>query len=128
MPRAEWNRIVAENDPFVAQQQPDGTLTMGVRLTLCDEDVEMIRQGYKCINCLENLESGFPEECFLCGYPIKKMQSETFARVFSGHRPGARTGADWEAQADRLQERAERRAFERRARESNIFVPRALDA
>ena len=127
MPR-KWNRIVAENDPFVAQQQYDGTLTMGVRLTLCDEDVEMIRQGYKCIHCLENLDTAFPEACFLCGYPMKKLQAETFAKVFAGHVPGARTGADWEAEADRIEARAERRAFERRARESNIFVPRAIDA
>lgn len=125
MPR-EWKRIVAENDPFVAQQQPDGSLTMGVRLTLCDEDVEAMRVGYKCINCLENLDNGFPEECPLCAYPMARLQAETFARVFAGHVPGARTGPDWEKEADRLQERAERRAFERRARESNIFVPRAI--
>jgi hypothetical protein len=122
----KWNRVVAENDPFVAQQQLDGTLTQGVRLTLCDEDVDMMRHGYKCINCLENLETAFPEACPLCSYPMARLQAELFARVFAGHIPGARTGLDWEAEADRLEERKERRAFERRARESNIIVPKAI--
>ena len=118
--------MLVEDDIGILEQHPDGRVTQGVRVAMCDEDVEATRTGYKCVNCFENLDNAFPEQCPLCGFPMKERQAELFARIYKGHIPGLRTGPDWEAEADRLEDRAERRAFEQRASESNIVVPRTI--
>lgn len=122
---AKWLRIVVEPDPDVIVVQ-NGQASQGLKMTVPDEVVEQIRQGYQCVECLEPLDTAFPEKCPLCFFPIKERQLEVFERVFKGHQPGARTGADWEAEADRIEERKERRAFAKRAKESGIVVPRVL--
>lgn len=129
---ARWYRIVAESDPG-ALVVKDGVAAQGVKLTVPDEVVEQIRAGYQCLECLEPLSESFPENCPLCGFPMKKHQAEMFARVFKGHVPGARTGPDWDAQADALEERAEMRARRRRIERAGmvtpqIIVPRGVDA
>jgi len=124
MPRP-WNRILVDDDPDYAELL-DGRLTQGLRVAMCDEDVERIRVGYKCINCFEDIDTAFPESCFLCGFPMKAEQAEKFGAIYAGHIPGLRTGPDWEAEADRLEERKERRAFEKRATESGIVVPKLV--
>lgn len=122
---AKWNRIIVDDDPDRAELL-DGRVTQGLRVGMCDEDVERLRQGYMCIQCFEPLDSAFPKACPLCTYPIAEQQAELFGAIYAGHIPGLRTGPDWEAEADRLEERKERRAFARRAKESGIVVPRML--
>lgn len=117
-----WNRILIEDDPDKAELL-DGRVTQGLRVAMCDEDVERLRQGYKCINCFEPLDTAFPKACPLCTYPMKEQQAELFGAIYAGYIPGLRTGPDWEAEADRLEERKERRAFAKRAKESGIVVP-----
>lgn len=99
----------------------------GLNVAMSDDDVEATRQGAKCINCFENFSSEtpggiWPDNCFVCGYPVKTHQAEQFARVYKGYDPTARTGADWEAEADRIEEQQERRAFEKRAAKSGISL------
>lgn len=125
MPRP-WNRIVVETDQGVGDVLPDGRILAGINVAMNDDDVEAMRQGYKCINCWENFDHAFPNTCFLCGFPCKTMQSERFAHDYKGWAPDLRTGPNWDRLADELEERAERRAFEKRASESNIIVPRGF--
>lgn len=132
MPRP-WNKIVVESDQGVGEVLPDGRILAGVNVAMSDDDVEAIRQGYKCINCWENLDSGWPEECFVCGFPIRAQQAERFEHDYAGWAPDLRTGPNWERLADQLEERAERRAFEERAEKSGISlglrgisIPKAL--
>ena len=106
--------MLVSEDVSVQEIHPDGRRTTGVKYILCDEDVEAIRQGYRCVNCQENFDNAFPETCFVCGFPCRERQSETFARIYAGHVPGARTGADVEREAERMEAEAERRAFENR--------------
>lgn len=120
-----WKRILVEDDPDHAEVL-DGRVYQGLRVAMSDEDVEAMRQGYKCINCWENLDEAFPKSCPLCTFPMRAEQAERFSRIYVGYIPGLRTGADWEAEADRLEARKERRAFERRAKESGIVVPRRV--
>lgn len=121
MPRL-WNKIVVEEDIGVIEVYENGRMMHGLNFAMCDEDVEAMRQGYKCINCLENLDSAWPKACPVCSYPIAERQAEHFAKVYKGFEPGLRTGSDWEAEADRLEERTERRAFEERASKSGIAL------
>lgn len=117
-----WQRIVVEEDHGVTEVHEDGRLMPGLNVAMSVDDVEATRQGYKCINCWENFESAWPKLCFVCGYPVATHQAEQFARVYAGYDPTLRTGADWEAVADQLEERAERRAFAKRAKESGISL------
>lgn len=107
----------------------------GLNIAMCHDDVEATRQGIKCINCQENLDregaegpcgicpgTAWPKRCFLCGYPVAELQAEQFARVYKGYDPTLRTGADLERVADEMAERAERRRFAARAKESGISL------
>ena len=128
-----WNRIVVEEDPGVIEVFESGRMMQGLNVGMCDEDVEATRVGYRCINCFENFDTAFPENCPVCNFPCRDRQAETFARVYKGFEPGLRTGPDWEAEADRIAEQQERRAFEQRAAKSGIAlglkgisIPKAL--
>jgi hypothetical protein len=118
---------VYEEDAGVVEIHAGGRMLPGLNVAMCDEDVEATRQGAKCINCQENFDSEtpggvWPDNCYVCGYPVKTHQAEQFARVYKGHDPSLRTSADWEKEADALQERQERRAFEKRAAKSGISL------
>lgn len=97
-------------------------LMAGLNIAASTQDVEQVRQGHRCINCWEPLEHAWPRACPLCSFPINKEQADTFARVYKGYDPSLRTGADLDAAADRMAERAERRTFAARARESGIVL------
>lgn len=117
-----WNRIVVQEDPGVTEAYPDGRMMPGLNIAAQDEDVEQVRQGYRCIRCWEPLDNAWPKQCPLCGFPIAEHQAEHFAKVYKGHDPHSRTGADWDTLADQLEERKARRAFAKRARESGIVL------
>ncbi len=120
MARREWHVPVVETDPNFVEITPDGPRE-GIRMAFCDDDIEMFRQGYKCIDCLELLDQAFPESCFVCGFPVKEEQAEVFSERFAGSRAvGSRINED-----DEL-ERMARQRFERtKAEKSNsrIWVP-----
>jgi hypothetical protein len=118
----KWNPIVVEEDHGVTEVYEDGRLMPGLNVAMVDEDVERMRQGYKCIRCWEPFESAWPRYCNVCGFPVGKHQAEHFARAYKGYDPTIRTGADLEAVADAMEERQERRAFARRAKESGISL------
>lgn len=121
-----WEKIVVEEDQGVVEVHSDGRMMPGLNVAMSDDDVEATRLGYKCINCWENFDSAFPKVCPVCSFPCAERQTEHFARVYKGHDPTLRTGAEWEKEADRLQDRQERRAFEKRASESGITVPKSI--
>jgi hypothetical protein len=120
-----WHRIVAGDDAGTAEVQGDGRVFQGVSAVFCDDDIEAMRQGYKCINCWENLENAFPEWCSVCGFGCKKFQSETFGRIYKGWTPMG-SQIDWDAEAERLDRQEYDRALRSRASKSNIVVPRAF--
>lgn len=118
----KWNRIVVQEDANVVEVHEGGRLMPGLNIAAQDEDVEQARTGYRCINCWEPLDEAWPKSCFLCGYPIKTHQAEQFGRVYKGYDPTIRTGADLDRIADEMADRAERRAFAKRAKESGISL------
>lgn len=121
-----WNRVVIDDDPGVSELHPDGRRTQGLKAVFCDDDVERMRTGYKCIACWENLDNAFPEACPLCSFPMRALQAARFAQTYKGHIPGVRSSADWDAAADRIEDARERRRFERRVAGSPIVVPRGI--
>jgi hypothetical protein len=118
--RTKWNEPVIEADPYFVEMTADGPRE-GVRMAFCGEDIEMFREGYKCLDCLELLPAAFPDECFLCGFPVRAEQSRLFAERFAGSRAvGSRINEDEEL------ERLARQRYEREKLEhknSRIWVP-----
>jgi hypothetical protein len=117
-----WNRIVVQEDVGVIESYANGRLMPGLNIAACDEDVEQVRTGYRCIRCWEPLSFGWPVQCPLCGFPIAAHQAEKFAQVYKGHDPTIRTSAEWDREADMLEDRQERRRFADRAKESGIYL------
>ncbi len=119
---AEWERIVAEDDPG-HMIVIGGRAFQGMKLSVGDKTYHQIKAGFQCIQCLEPLDTAYPDKCPVCGFPMKEHQAEMFAKVYAGFQPGLRTGPDWEAKADELEDRAERRAFARRMERQGVSVP-----
>lgn len=120
--RAKWNEPVIDVDVGFIEMTEDGPRE-GIRAAFCADDIEMFRQGYKCIDCWEPLETAFPEKCPMewCGFPIREHQAEVFAERFAGSRAvGSRINED-----DELEHLARQR-FERektKRANSRIWVP-----
>ena len=125
MARAKWNPPLAvEPDTTYIELTPEGPRE-GIRFTLCADDIEMIRQGYKCVDCGEPLASAFPAECPLCGFPIKDAQSEAFTELFAGDKNvGSRINADEEL--DRLDRQRRERELREGLRSKGIVIPKGV--
>lgn len=68
---------------------PDGRLFIEPLIELPNEQIEEIRQGYRCINCLAAQQEAFPEFCIekpygVCSFPIRERQMERFHQMFVG--------------------------------------------
>lgn len=61
-----------------------GRFTQGIKFRLHPDDVERVRTGYVCMNCLEPHEAAWPPRCSVCGYPIRTQQPTDFQEAFGG--------------------------------------------
>lgn len=126
MARRTWNVPLVEADPNYVEITPDGPRE-GVRMAFCDDDIEMFRQGYKCIDCLELFDSAFPESCFVCGFPVRSEQAAVFAERFAGTRAiGSRVNEDDEL--ERLASQRRERELREGARSKGIIIPKGVRA
>jgi hypothetical protein len=87
-----------------------------------------VREGYRCIQCLEPFEVAWPESCTACGYAVSARQPERFGQEFVGTvRLGPSTSIDDELAI--AEEMIQRRALEetgfRRTR-AGVVIPRGL--
>lgn len=123
--RRKWNPCLIDEDPSTLEVLPDGSARHGLRVVYGDDDIEMIRQGYKCIECGEVMrdeDGAFPDQCFLCGFGMREFQARRFAEAFKGWRHTG-TSIDVDEELARL----ERQRFERERAEGlrakGIWVP-----
>jgi hypothetical protein len=72
--------IDVESHPERSYLLPDGRLMPDVVFTVTPEARERIRLGYMCCNCLEPFIDCWPENCGVCGFPVKERQMETIDR------------------------------------------------
>lgn len=87
----------------------DGVVRQDVKLILCDEDVERIRQGYVCMKCLEPHPFAFPQKCSVCGYAMDNRQRSDFATHYGGiERIGPSTSVEDEIAAMRERKTAKK--------------------
>lgn len=93
----------AEQIPVV---DSNGNVSLGINWVLSPDEFEQVRQGYRCLQCMEPLQPAFPEKCPLCSYEVRSRQTIDLMRDHRGeHRYGPTPLEDIEALE---QERAER--------------------
>lgn len=63
---------------------PDGRQMQRPLFGLTEEQVERIRLGYICLQCLEVHDAPFPDECAVCHFPMREKQAQQFAEDFRG--------------------------------------------
>jgi len=104
----------------------DGTFREHNNLIMSERMVGEIREGYRCINCLEEVDDKpWPAKCHICGFAISDKQAQRFGMEYVGNiRLGPSTSIE-----DELAIAEEHLARERREliiSKPNIFVPKGL--
>ena len=92
-----------------------GQFRRGINWNLTPEEDRQVREGYRCLHCMEPFEAAFPDKCSLCGFHVKSQQSFEYVRGKQGDLAAGPSPA-----MKALDEEREREAF--RAR-SGIWVP-----
>lgn len=123
---ANWNPVHVEDQPGEALLI-NGRLMQGVNWTLGDEDHEKLRQGWKCIQCMEDWTGtglgAFPDECPVCSFPVKEYQTHEYGYQFQGEKHlGGLVDADEELA--RLERQRHERELREGLRSRGIVIPR----
>ena len=67
---------------------PDGREVHESQIVLSQKGLDMMLQGYLCGRCLQDFTKigveAFPEECPVCHFHVKELQTEQIRRDFSG--------------------------------------------
>ena len=89
------------------------------------EGMGAIRAGYYCAKCYEPQDKPFPENCWLCNFPMSDKQAEFIAKGYRGHiRTGPSTTMEQEyAFMDEWAERQKRESRDSILRPSQILLP-----
>lgn len=75
----EWTREDPRHAEFLG-----GRWMAEVDWALTEDEVEQVRQGYRCISCMERLDPSFPEHCPVCFFPVAELQIQEFTRKYRG--------------------------------------------
>jgi hypothetical protein len=79
--------VDVEPHPTRTYTTPDGRRFQDCQITLTPEAAERMWQGYMCARCLEPFEQAYPDNCNLCGFPVKELQRKLLERDFLGVDP-----------------------------------------
>ena len=77
-----WKRSATAYDCIEGDtltEMPDGSLMISAEISVDDDTLTRMLQGYICILCLEPQEQSFPEKCALCGYHMHDRQLHDLA-------------------------------------------------
>jgi len=83
LPHSEWQEPHIE-PTHRARQLPDGRLMRESRLTVSKEWMEQMWQGFRCAACLQEFNDSYPEECFICHFPVRAEQRHRLEQDFAG--------------------------------------------
>ena len=91
--------VAVEDHPTLGVWLPDGRVQGQVRIAVDESTAERIRTGRMCAKCLEPLEVAWPEQCPVCGAPIRERQLEYLAQEFGYEKPVRRPSLEDEIAA-----------------------------
>ncbi len=127
--RAGWNQPLEVRENPEAVNFDGGRLVPELDWILCEEDHELIKEGRKCIVCMEVFKTGdglsiaWPTECPVCMFPVAREQQAMYedSMKMEAVYVGPRTSdAD---EIERLTEKTERRLH---TPGGSILIPRGV--
>lgn len=123
-PRRPVIPIAVEEDEDHLVLHRDGTVREAAKVILAPEDVGRMRAGYVCAICMEVQDKPFPDQCWVCKFPMGSKQTEYLAKAYQGRtRMGPSTSMEDELAA--LEELEERERFEAAGiTRPSILIPR----
>ena len=62
----------------------EGRERRGINWVLTPEEYQQVRQGYRCLHCMEPFETPFPEKCGICGFHVRDQQTFELDRQHQG--------------------------------------------
>jgi hypothetical protein len=102
-------RAVLRDDTHSVWKENDGRLQRNVVASIEVETFRALQAGHICLRCYEpHPEEAFPDQCDMCGYPMRERQIIDVAMEFRGHEhigPGLPIGEYLDQQERRLEER-----------------------
>jgi hypothetical protein len=113
--------VKVEHDTEAYDVKANGEVMRAVRWTLRKEDLDRVRQGYACLNCLETFET--PRRigpCPVCSYNLEGTLFDLENVDRGGEHVGPATTLHDEV--ERVTEDSARRRFNK---DAHILVPRA---
>lgn len=88
-PRRPAVPIATEEDTEHVLVSSDGSIRKHYNYIYSEEDAERIRLGYCCIQCGESQVGHggqvFPERCAVCGFRMRDLQRDRYAKEWLGH-------------------------------------------
>jgi hypothetical protein len=62
----------------------DGNVRRGINWHLTPEEYQQVKEGYRCLSCMEPFQTPFPEKCGICGFHVQAQQSFELVRQHQG--------------------------------------------
>lgn len=78
-------RAVLRDDTHSVWMESDGRLQRNVVASVDIETFRAMQAGFMCLRCYEPQDDAFPDQCDLCGYPMRERQVMDIAMEFRGH-------------------------------------------
>jgi hypothetical protein len=82
-----WRKPLTVIDVYPSDSElillPDGRVQRQNIVVYDRESTERIRQGWACVKCGEPFPQAWPEQCPVCGAPIRERQAEYFAKEYA---------------------------------------------
>lgn len=101
-------RAVLRDDTHSVWKEEDGRLQRNVISAMEEDTFLAIKAGHMCLRCFEPQPEAFPDQCDVCGYPMRERQIMDVAMEFRGREhigPGMPIAEYLEEQDRRVEER-----------------------
>lgn len=122
-------RFVASDDTHsVWDDGVTGRVQKNAILKMDKATFDAMKHGHICLRCLEPQPEAFPDQCDLCGYPMRERQGLDIKMEFRGEThvgPGLPI-AQWEAEQEERVERAEAARRKKEGGSPMRFVSRRI--
>ncbi len=102
-----FRAVLRDDTHSVWHDEPTGRLQRNVVASVDKDTFGAIQAGHMCLRCYEPQPEAFPDQCDMCGYPIRERQVLDVAMEFRGEEhigPGLPIGNYLDEQTQRMEE------------------------
>jgi len=76
---------MVDEDPDHVTVRAGGQLARAPLVALEEYDMNRLKAGYICIQCLEDLDISLPTQCPICKFPMAERQQEKLMKEYVGN-------------------------------------------